>query len=259
MDYFMGVDIGSSMSKGVVIDQDCNIVAKHLIKSGFNFTNASNTIKEQLLKDAQINFNRIKYTVSSGYGRKNVNFADANKTEILCHAKGAFYYFGKPAKIVDIGGQDNKVIEVGNSGNVLNFKMNRKCAAGTGAFIEEISSRLDININALEDLARKADKDIKISSFCTVFAQTEIIRLVKEGISLENLAKGIFLSVSQRIMEMDRFTGNIIITGGVIANFPIIRDIITQKTKCNVFIPPFPQYCGAFGAALTAKELFSEG
>ncbi len=255
MDYFMGLDIGSSMSKGVIINDKNEIIAKYKIKSGYDFSKAAYKIKENLLEQSNIDFSNISAVVSSGYGRKNVDFANNSKTEILCHAKGAFHYFQKAAKIIDIGGQDNKVIEINNTGNVLNFKMNRKCAAGTGAFIEEIASRLDIEINSLETLARKSDKDTPISSFCTVFAQTEIIRLIKEGTSLENLAKGIFLSVSQRIIEMDRFIGNVIITGGVIANFPIIKDIIREKTGCNVYIPPFPQFCGAFGAALSAKEL----
>ncbi len=255
MKYFMGIDIGSSMSKGVIINCKGELISKYMVKSGYDFSKAANRIKDSLLESTGIDFSQIEAVVSSGYGRKNVEFADSTKTEILCHAKGAFFFFQDSAKIIDIGGQDNKVIEINKKGNVLNFKMNRKCAAGTGAFIEETAARLDVDINELDNLARNSDKDTPISSFCTVFAQTEIIRLIKEGISLQNLAKGIFLSVSQRIIEMDRFIDNIIITGGVIANFPIIREIITDKTGCKVFIPPNPQYCGAFGAALAAKEL----
>lgn len=254
MSYFMGLDIGSSMSKGVIINDNNEIIAYDKVKSGYNFSLAAEKVKNNLLEKANLKFKQIEKTVSSGYGRKNVDFADINKTEILCHAKGAFHFFPKKVKVIDIGGQDNKVIDINEKGNVLNFKMNRKCAAGTGAFIEETASRLDIPLEQLEKYARNADKDIVIASFCTVFAQTEIIKLIKEGHSPENIAKGIFLSVSQRIIEMDRFIDNIVITGGVIASFPIIKEIIEQKTECNVLIPPLPQYCGAIGAALIAKN-----
>ncbi len=255
MKLFMGLDIGSSMSKGVIINDNNELVSKYMVKTGYSFSKAAEVVKEHLLKKTDINLNDIQKVVSSGYGRKNVEFADFFKTEIICHAKGAYFYFPEQAKVVDIGGQDNKVITLDKNGNILNFKMNRKCAAGTGAFIEETAHRLGVDIEEIDELARKADKDISISSFCTVFAQTEIIKLIKEGVSLENIAKGIFQSVAQRIIEMDTFSDNIIITGGVIANFPIIKEIVSEKIDCKILVPPFPQYCGAFGAALIGKEL----
>ncbi len=253
MNFYMGLDLGSSMCKGVIINTDNEIIARHIVKTGYSFYDASNIIKDNLLKKAGITMKDISGIVASGYGRKNVDFANNFKTEIICHAKGAFYYFKKSAKIIDIGGQDNKVITVDKNGTVLNFKMNRKCAAGTGAFIEETANRLGVKLDDLEHYARKADKDITIASFCTVFAQTEVIRLIKEGHSLENISKGIFNSVCQRIIEMDIFNEPIILTGGVIANFPIIKELIYKKTGCEVLIPPEPQFCGAFGAALISK------
>ena len=254
MKLFIGLDIGSSMSKGVIINDKNELIAKYMVKTGYSFSKAAENVKEHLLNDVGISLNDVEKVVSSGYGRKNVEFADFFKTEIICHAKGAYFYFPEQAKVVDIGGQDNKVITLDKNGNILNFKMNRKCAAGTGAFIEETAHRLGVDIGDIDEMARKADNDISISSFCTVFAQTEIIRLIKEGVSIENIAKGIFQSVAQRIIEMDTFSDNIIITGGVIANFPIIKEIVSGKLKCNVLVPPSPQYCGAFGAALIAKE-----
>ncbi len=256
MEYYMGLDLGSSMSKGVIIDSQSKVIAKHLVKTGYSFSEAGRTLKENLLRKANLKIEHIKNIVSSGYGRKNVEFANSFKTEIICHAKGAYYYFKKPGKIIDIGGQDNKVITIDETGSVLNFKMNRKCAAGTGAFIEETANRLGIELNKLEDFANRATEDITIASFCTVFAQTEIIRLIKEGQSVENISKGIFNSVCQRIIEMDTFGDSIILTGGVIANFPIIKKLIENKTGCEVLIPENPQFCGAFGAALIASGSF---
>ncbi len=256
MNLFMGLDIGSSFSKGVIINDDGVIVAKYITKSGYSFELAADEIKENLLEQIGKNFKDISSAVSCGYGRKNVSFAKFHKTEITCHARGAFYYFPAKAKIIDIGGQDNKIIEIDHIGNILNFKMNRKCAAGTGAFIEETANRLNIEMNKLESLAKKSTKALTISSFCTVFAQTEIIRLIKEGNKIEDIANAIFDSVSQRIIEMDIFPKdtNIIITGGVISGFPILKDIIYQKTGCNILIPPDAQYCGAFGASLLGRN-----
>ncbi len=254
MSYYMGLDLGSSMSKGIIINDNNSIVSKYMVKTGYSFSEAACLIRDNLLLNTGIKMEDIVNVVSSGYGRKNVEFANSYKTEIICHAKGAYFYFKKNGKIIDIGGQDNKVITIDNEGKVLNFKMNRKCAAGTGAFIEETANRLGIKLNELEHYARKADKDITIASFCTVFAQTEIIKLIKEGHSIENISKGIFNSVCQRIIEMDTFNDFMILTGGVIANFPIIKELIENKTNCQVLIPPAPQYCGAFGAALIAKN-----
>ena len=251
---YMGLDVGSSMSKGVVINEQNEIVVKYMTKTGYDFSKAAEEIKDNMLQRIGRELKDVSCIVSSGYGRKNVEFADFFKTEISCHAKGAFHYFQNKAKIVDIGGQDNKIIDVDKNGNILNFKMNRKCAAGTGAFIEETANRLGVEIGELEIFARDATKETSISSFCTVFAQTEIIRLIKEGNSIENIAKSIFNSVAQRIIEMDTFSDNIIITGGVIANFPIIKEIMEKKINCSVFIPPSPQYCGAFGAALIGRN-----
>jgi len=255
MSFFVGLDLGSSMSKGVIINNSSNIIAKYVIKTGFSFSKAAETLMDGLLSLSKISKEKIKQIVATGYGRKNVLFATSSKTEISCHAKGAYYYYPHKSKIIDIGGQDNKVIDIDEKGNIINFKMNRKCAAGTGAFIEETANRLNISLDELENYARNATENITIASFCTVFAQTEIIKLIKEGVSPENLALGIFNSVANRIIEMDILQEKIVLTGGVIAKFPIIKEILEKKTGTEIFIPPFPQFCGAFGAALIGKEI----
>jgi predicted CoA-substrate-specific enzyme activase len=183
-----------------------------------------------------------------------VDFADAHVTEITCHGMGCYHYFPKSSVIVDIGGQDSKVIKLDIHGNRVDFKMNRKCAAGTGAFLEEIAARMDIPLENLDSLARKADKKITLGSFCTVFAKTEILAYLRKGERIENILRGAFQSVVNRIIEMDRFDGEVILTGGVVQYNPFLKETLGETLGREVLVPPFPQFTGALGAALKAKE-----
>jgi predicted CoA-substrate-specific enzyme activase len=259
--YFAGVDVGASATKAVVIDSDCNILGFSVNRTTTNLGNlAENTLKEAL-DSANIPRDSLKYIIATGYGRENVEFADEMKTEISCHSKGGRYSFkekNEPMAIIDIGGQDNKVIKLDKDGKIVNFKMNRKCAAGTGAFLEEIALKLDTSPNVLDELARGATKDIVLGSFCTVFTSTEILEKIKEGESKENMIKGAFISVVKRIVEMEILEGSVILTGGVIAHNPLIGEILEKQLKVKVHIPENAQFAGAYGAALYAQERFSE-
>jgi len=250
MKYVMGLDLGSTWSKGVIINEKKEIIAKALEKTGFSFKETSKKLIDNLLKSANLSLSDIYKVVTTGYGRKSVDFQDIVKTEILCHAKGAYFYFPEASILIDIGGQDNKIVHIGEKGEIVNFKMNRKCAAGTGAFIEESLSRLQIPYEKVKSLYEKSDKDITIASFCTVFAQTEIIKLIKENEKVENIVKGIFNSVATRIIEMDTLYGNVILTGGVIEFYPFFKEVLEKKANCSIKVPPNPQYCGALGASL---------
>ena len=192
--------------------------------------------------------------VSTGYGRHNVSFATQAKTEIACHAKGAFHYVPRALTVVDIGGQDNKVIKLNEKGQTIDFKMNRKCAAGTGTFIEEIAIKTAIPLDKLDELARKSEKRVKIGSYWTVFASTEILSLIRTGVAAEDLARGVFTSVVARIIEMIPLADTILLCGGVVAYFPIVADIFREQVTGEVIVPPYPQLTGAFGAALFARE-----
>ena len=254
MSYVLGLDLGSTWCKGVILDENKNLITKALEKTGFSFQETSKKLLNELLNSSNLELKDIKKIVTTGYGRKSIDFGDIVKTEILCHSKGAFHFFPKRSILVDIGGQDNKIVHIGDKGEIVNFKLNRKCAAGTGAFIEESLNRLQVPYEKVGELIEKSDKDITIASFCTVFAQTEIIKLIKENEKLENIIKGIFNSVATRIIEMESLYGDVILTGGVIEFYPFFKDILAKRAGCNIIVPPNPQYCGAIGAALFGLE-----
>ena len=196
----------------------------------------------------------IARAVATGYGRKNVPFAAFAKTEIACHARGAYFHFPEAITVVDIGGQDNKIIKLDEAGNRLDFEMNRKCAAGTGAFLEEIARQLGVRLEEMEALAEKSTERVEIGSFCTVFSATEILGLVRRGAKVQDLAKAAFRSVVRRVMEMDVLDGKIVATGGVVAHNPTIVALLAEALGREVLTPEKPQLAGALGAALFARD-----
>jgi predicted CoA-substrate-specific enzyme activase len=249
---YAGIDVGSCTTKAVVIDQEDNMVGSHVRRSGVDYQSAATESLEIALGGGGWDSIPI---VSTGYGRHSVNFATEAKTEIACHAKGGFHYVRRALTLVDIGGQDNKVIKLDDKGRRLDFKMNRKCAAGTGTFIEEIAGRMAIPLDALDGMARKAEKRVKIGSYCTVFASTEILSLIRAGVSSEELVKGVFESVVDRVMEMIPLADTVLLCGGVVEYFPVVADIFKARISGEVIVPPHPQLTGAYGAALFAREL----
>lgn len=255
MVYFAGIDVGSSTTKCVIIDKDKKILSASVIKSGVDFRKASFDCYETCIQKAKIEKNDVKFLVATGYGRRNVHFADRTRTEISCHAMGSFFYFPWRITIIDIGGEDAKIIKLDDKGKKIGFKMNRKCSAGTGAFLEVIAERLSIALSDMDSIARKSKKNVSISSYCTVFASTEVLKRVRFGEKLEDIVKGVYGSVVDRVIEMDVLSGNIVLTGGVVAHHPFICEILKEKLESSqVFIPPYPQEIGAFGAALFALE-----
>jgi predicted CoA-substrate-specific enzyme activase len=166
---YAGVDIGASRTKVVLLDKEKNLAGFSVKKSGTDFSRTAEDGLTEALAMANAPRDAVKGTVSTGYGRTNVTFSNDTRTEIGCHAKGAFHYFNRAMTIIDIGGQDNKVIKLDSEGRRINFKMNRKCAAGTGAFLEEMSLRLDIPIEDMDGLARESTEMVELGSFCTVF------------------------------------------------------------------------------------------
>jgi predicted CoA-substrate-specific enzyme activase len=253
--FYCGVDVGAATTKVVLLTSARQIAGQAVVKSGVDFAAASREALELALKSAGTDSGQIKYTVATGYGRNNVPYRSQSKTEITCQAKGCYFYFPKEMTIVDIGGQDSKIIKVRRDGSVLNFKMNRKCAAGTGTFLEEIASRLGLAVDRLEELAEKSSTDVELGSYCTVFTQTEILSKIREGVRIEDLAKGAFKSIVKRILEMDTLAQDVVITGGVVAHNRIVAQILSQKLGKEVGIPPFPQVSGALGAAIIAAEV----
>jgi (R)-2-hydroxyacyl-CoA dehydratese activating ATPase len=253
MALFAGVDVGSSATKAVVVDADLQVKGKGLHHSGADFSGAARAAFEEALRESGANRDEVDKVVSTGYGRTNVDFADDRRTEIDCHARGAYHYFPRAITVVDIGGQDNKVIQLDLQGRRQTFSMNRKCAAGTGSFLEEMALRLKIPIGDLSSLAEKStDSRVSIGSFCTVFAMTEILGKIREGVRPEDLARAALVSVAKRVLETQVMTHDVVATGGVVAHNPVMKGILARILNTQVYIPPHPQHIGAFGAALVA-------
>ena len=251
---FVGVDVGASMTKVTILDSNKNLLGYCVKKSGTDFAETADLCLKPSLKMTNVQEEDIVRAISTGYGRKNVSFAQGMKTEISCHAKGCYHYFPIASTIIDIGGQDNKIIKVGENGKRSSFKMNRKCAAGTGAFLEEMSTRLDIPLEKMDGLASQSNDMVKLGSFCTVFSATEVLENIREGKKLSDITKGVFFSVINRVLEMDSLTENVIMTGGVVAHNPFLVKMTEDIIKRKILVPERPQLSGAIGAALYAIE-----
>ena len=249
----LGLDVGASATKAVLLDDDI-VRARALRRSGADFTAAAQACLDEIVTATGLTVAEIDRVVTTGYGRRSVGFATTTVTEITCHARGCFASFPRAITVVDIGGQDNKVIVLENSGDRRNFKMNRKCSAGTGAFLEELANHLDTPLSTFNDLARQATGDVELGSFCTVFAKTELLALIAQGTPLAEIAKAAFRSVAKRILEMDPLGGQVVMTGGVVAHNPIIVDLVSDALGREVLVPDHPQHTGALGAALIARE-----
>lgn len=249
---FCGVDVGASSTKLVLLDNDRAVRSRSIRRSGVDYAATARACLEETLETARAEVGQIRRTVSTGYGRRNVEFSDDARTELSCHGVGCFHHFPRAITIVDIGCQDNKIIRLDDTGRRIDFKMNRKCAAGTGAFLEEIALRLDLELGELERLASSTEDAVRLNSFCTVFASTEILSHLRRGEPLADLVRGAFASVVNRVAEMDRLDGEVVLTGGVVAHNPTTAEIFADKLGGEVKVPPHPQFTGALGAALTA-------
>jgi predicted CoA-substrate-specific enzyme activase len=251
---FIGVDVGSSRTKVAVLDVDKKLLGHSVKKSGTDFSLTAKDCLKEALQGAGISDDAAFKCVSTGYGRKNVPYSDDTKTEIGCHAKGCYHYFPVAMTIIDIGGQDNKIIKIDKDGRRLNFKMNRKCAAGTGAFLEEMAMRLDIPLEEMDALARSSTEMVELGSYCTVFSGTEVLEKIRQGKKVPDIVKGLFFSVIKRVLEMDSLSEKVAMTGGVVAHNPYIVDMVKEIAGREVLVPEHPQLTGAVGAALFAME-----
>jgi predicted CoA-substrate-specific enzyme activase len=276
---FCGIDIGASAAKLVILDQNRQVLARSVRRSGVDYAataeqclaEALEAIGQRLGIDEGLGMKdesgrstssliphpssfSLAGSVSTGYGRDNVPWVDGRATEIACHAKGAFHHFRRAMTVIDIGAQDSKVIHLDAAGRRTGFKMNRKCAAGTGAFLEEIAHRLDLPLGELNGLAERSTEDVALGSFCTVFAATEVLEKIRAGRRVEDIVKGAFHSVVKRIVEMDAIDGALVLTGGVVAYNPFLVKLAEEAFKAPALVPPHPQFTGALGAALLALE-----
>jgi len=251
---FAGVDVGASTAKAVVIDGDGAFLGGDVRASGMDFTESGASALAAAAAASGVDVSRIDRVVATGYGRDNQPAAHDTRTEISCHARGAYHHHPHAMVVIDVGGQDNKVIRLSEQGKRLGFRMNRKCAAGTGAFLEEISARLGVGLDELNRLATHAAAGEPLNSFCTVFASTEVLARIRAGDDPSTLARSIFSSVVARVVETAPLEGDVMVTGGVAAHNPAFVEILREALARPVIVPPMPQLVGALGAALIARD-----
>lgn len=253
-EYFAGIDLGSAFTKAVVITGEGAIAGTHIERTGLSFETNAQKVFDGALAAAGVTKDQLKAVAATGVGRRNCAFASFVKPEIGCFAKGVYFHQRGHCVVVDIGGQDNKVIRVSQSGQQEYFKMNRKCAAGTGAFLEEISFKLNVPQKEMNERASRATKIVSIGSYCTVFSATEIIHHIREGKDIDAIFRGVYESVVKRVLEMDPISDTVVLAGGAIATNSVLVDLFREKLKVEVIVPPSPQTLGALGAALYARE-----
>ena len=251
-----GIDAGSRALKMVLIDADSRrVMAKGVMDQGVEQNKLALELFERLLKDNDINRKDVHKIVATGYGRNIVAFADTTITEITCQAVGVRRLVPIAMTIIDIGGQDSKLVRLDRAGKVRDFAMNDRCAAGTGRFLEVVAERLKVNLESLGDMAAKSKKPATISSMCVVFAETEIIGLLAAGKAKEDIVAGVQAAIATRVMAMAgrKIDLPVIFTGGV-AMVSGMGAALQCALKQSVAISPDPQMTGALGAAILASD-----
>ena len=253
---FAGIDIGSITAKAAII-KDNQLLSTHVIMTGYDIQTAGTRVFEELLSKSNILRNEVQTIISTGYGRNSVDFADKALTEIICHGAGAHFLNPEIRGIIDVGGQDSKAILLDDNGQVSNFSMNDKCAAGTGRFIEVMANALELNLDQLGEFSLKSDKPSKISSICTVFAESEVISMIAKQEKRENIIAGIHESAAARIATLAtkiRIKEPVMMTGGVAKNQGMVK-ALENRLKCKIIVSESAQENGAIGAAVIASKL----
>ncbi len=252
---YLGVDIGAVSAKALLIQENI-IIAYEVLDTGPNIGKIADKVVKKVLDKASVDFNDLKGIVATGYGRIAVPFADKRITEITCHARGVHDLIPEVRTIIDIGGQDSKGMRVDDAGNVVDFVMNDKCAAGTGRFLEVMASALELKVDDLGLISLESENPCQISNVCTVFAESEVISLRAEGKSREDIIAGIHKSIACRIGAMMSQIGKeepVVLTGGVAKNKGVVK-ALESELKISIRIPENPQITGALGAALIAAN-----
>ncbi len=252
----LGIDVGSLTTNAVLLNDKKEILAYEVIATGASSKKACDKIFKNILNVTKLEEKDISYVVATGYGRVKVPFANEVVTEITCHARGANHFFPSARTVIDIGGQDSKAIKLDAKGNVLDFSMNDKCAAGTGRFLEVMARTLEIELDDMGELSLKGKENVSISSLCTVFAESEVVSLIGADHKPEDICKGLHVSIGKRISAQAKRVGmedDVVMTGGVAKNIGVVREL-EKKLLCSIKIPDEPQIVGALGAALIALE-----
>ncbi|MBO0573613.1 2-hydroxyglutaryl-CoA dehydratase [Clostridium botulinum] len=253
--YTMGLDIGSTTSKGVIIKDGEEIVASVLVPVGTGTSGPLKLIKE-LKEKFSLTEKDIEKTVVTGYGRIQYKDADKQISELSCHAKGVAFLIPGARTIIDIGGQDAKAMKLNNKGKLINFIMNDKCAAGTGRFLDVMAGVLETDVSKLGEISEKSTKEVSISSTCTVFAESEVISHLSANAKKEDIIAGIHTSVVRRVSTLAMRVGiedQVVMVGGVARNKGIVK-AMEKELGHDIKVPELAQLTGALGAAIYAFE-----
>jgi predicted CoA-substrate-specific enzyme activase len=254
--FFAGIDVGSLSADAVIVNEDRVLAGYAIVPTGNNSRRASTEAFHAALAQARIEASAVTAVVSTGYSKDRVLEAGESKTEISCHAKGAHFLFQDVGTVIDIGGQDSKVIRVGERGRVLNFAMNDKCAAGTGRFLEVMATALQVPLGEMAQLAAGSREDLTISSICTVFAESEVVSLISQGKTPADISQAVCRAIARRTAGLASRIGvteRVIMTGGVAKNRAVVTHLAEQIGH-TIHVPDEPQIVGALGAALFACE-----
>lgn len=259
--YAAGVDVGSTQTKGILINEQRQIVARGLIDTGANVTKAAERVYRVMLAETGVRDEDVGSIVGTGYGRYKVTFGDTQVTEISCHAKGAWETFPNTRTVLDIGGQDAKAIAVGDNGEVRDFAMNDKCAAGTGRFLGNAAEALTLKLDDIGELSLAARYPVKLSTVCTVFVESDILTYVAQGKKVEDILAGAHGAIAARTVALMRRVGiepEVTFTGGVSRNVGMIA-ALEEKLGAPMNVSPDAHFMGAYGAALFALERAASG
>jgi predicted CoA-substrate-specific enzyme activase len=264
--YYAGVDSGSTSTNAVVTGEAGDVLAAVTLPTGAHSADAARAALDEALRIAGVEREMLAAVVATGYGRASVPFAAKDVTEITCHAKGAHRLAPDARTVIDIGGQDSKVIRLGSAGNVTEFSMNDKCAAGTGRFLELMADTLGVSVDEMARMGLRPDEVIAISSMCAVFAESEVISLIADGKDAEDIVWGVDLAIAGRVAGMAARLGAeppYVMTGGVANNAGVVKALGEKLRESgggrsrSVTVPEGPQICGALGAALLARESYT--
>lgn len=254
---YVGIDSGSTSTDVVILDKDRDIIASSILPTGAGAALGAERALEMALKSAGLSFDDITAMVTTGYGRSAIKIGSQSITEITCHAKGAYFLDNRVRTIIDIGGQDSKVIRLDDSGKVVNFVMNDKCAAGTGRFLELMARTLELSMDEMSEIGLDWHEDVTISSMCTVFAESEVVSLIAENKTPQDIVHGLNRSVASKTAALCRRVGGAeryMMTGGVSKNKGVVKEI-EKILGTELLISDKAQLNGALGAALFAMEL----
>jgi len=259
----VGVDVGSTQSKAVLMGDDgqgIKILSRALVDTGANVTRAAQSAFDQCCRNAGIPPQDVGFIVGTGYGRYKITFGNAQMTEISCHARGAHFLCPGTRTVIDMGGQDSKAISVGPSGEVLDFVMNDKCAAGTGRFLANAAEVMGISLDEIGPLSLRASHPVKIATVCTVFVESDILSYLAQGKRAEDIMGGVHLAIAKRTLSLARrltIEPEITMTGGVARNTGMVQALETVLGQ-KLHVSPDAHFMGAVGAGLFALEKLGE-